>query len=217
MAVALVLAGGDPPHGRILEGTKGADLVIAADSGVRIARTHGLSIHAVVGDLDSVSTGDVAWAKAEGAEILEVPRDKDFTDLELAMERAAADDIDRIVVVGIEGGRIDHELGNWAVLCADRAPLVEVLTSGGSVVVLHGETTNRIELTGNPGDVVSILARNGEATGVTTTGLRWPLEQATLEPTSSVGVSNEIIGTEATIELKSGTVLVARPEQVTHP
>ena len=212
MPFALVLAGGDPPEGRILDGAKDAEVVIAADSGVRIARTHGLAIHLVVGDLDSVSTGDIAWARAEGADIIEVPSNKDFTDLELALERAEEADVDRIVVVGIEGGRVDHELGNWAVLCAERSQLVEILTAGGRVSVLHGAMTNKLELTGSPGDVVSILARNGEATGVTTTGLRWPLDDASIAPSSSLGVSNEIVDGEASVEVVAGTLLVARPE-----
>ena len=212
MVFALVLAGGDPPDQNLLNGAQDADLVIAADCGVRIARTHGLSIDLVIGDLDSVSTGDVAWAKAEGAEIIEVPADKDFTDLELALERAGLAEVQRIVVVGIEGGRVDHELGNWAVLCAPRSQLVEIVTAGGTVSVLHGDTINKVELSGEPGDLVSILARNGDAGGVTTTGLKWPLEDATLSPTSSLGVSNEFVDVDASISIQSGTVMIARPQ-----
>lgn len=217
MPYALVLAGGDPPDRNILDGAQDADVVIAADCGLRIARTHGLSIDLVVGDLDSVSTGDVAWAKAEGAEIIEVPQDKDYTDLELALERASLTEVQRIVVVGIEGGRIDHELGNWAVLCAPRSQLVEIVTAGGTVSVLNGDMVNKIELSGESGDVVSILARNGVASGITTTGLRWPLDDATLSPTSSLGVSNEIVDSEATVTIQSGTVMVARPSAKTLP
>lgn len=212
MAFALVLAGGDPPEQTLLVGAENAATVVAADSGVRIARNYGLSIDYLVGDLDSVSTGDVAWAKAEGAEIIEVDRDKDCTDLELALERAALANVERIVAVGIEGGRIDHELGNWAVLCAPRSQLVEIATSGGTVSVLHGDAVNTVQLSGEPGDVVSILARSGDAGGVTTTGLRWPLDEALLSPTSSLGVSNEFVGQEASITIQSGTVLIARPQ-----
>ena len=211
MAFALVLAGGDPPDRQILECADEAELVVAADSGVKVARAHGLSIHLVVGDLDSATDGDVAWAEAEGAEIVRVPEDKDFTDLELALERAGAGDIDRILVLGVEGGRIDHELGNWAVLCAPREQLVEIVTSGGTVTVLHGDSVNSVEIVGSPGDIVSVLAKNGQATGVTTTGLRWPLSNATMLPTSSLGVSNELTDDVATISVESGTVLVARP------
>lgn len=217
MAFALVLAGGDQPNRELLDCAQDAEVVIAADSGVKVARAHGLSIHFVVGDLDSVSDGDLAWAKAEGAEIVRVPKDKDFTDLELALDRACDAAVDRIIVMGVEGGRIDHELGNWAVLCAPRAQLVEIATSGGTVLVLHGDLVNTVEVTGTAGDVVSILAKNGEATGVTTTGLRWPLDEATMLPTSSLGVSNELTGEAATISVGSGTVLVARPNVAPSP
>ena len=211
MSFALVLAGGDSPDRQLLHGASEAELVIAADFGVKVARAHGLSIHLVVGDMDSVSNGDVAWAKAEGAEIIRVPQDKDFTDLELALDRAADAEVERILVMGVEGGRIDHELGNWAVLCAPRDRLVEIATNGGTVTVLHGALTNSVEIGGSAGDLVSILAKNGEASGVTTTGLRWPLHDATILPTSSLGVSNEFAGDTATVSLTSGTLLVARP------
>lgn len=211
MTYALVIAGGDPPDRGILDGAGDAELVVAADCGLRVARTHGLSIDLVVGDLDSVSTGDVAWAEAEGAKILKVPSNKDFTDLELAIEQAAACELMHIVVVGIDGGRVDHELGNWAVLCAPRPQLLEIKTAGGTVTVLHGEFINKIDLSGEPGEIVSIISRNGDAEGVTTTGLRWPLDEAVLSSSSSLGVSNEFTGTEATVAVQHGTVMVARP------
>ena len=101
---------------------------------------------------------------------------------------------------------------NWAVLCAPRSQLVEIVTAGGTVSVLHGDTINKVELSGEPGDLVSILARNGDAGGVTTTGLKWPLEDATLSPTSSLGVSNEFVDVDASISIQSGTVMIARPQ-----
>ncbi len=211
MGSLLVIAGGDPPDRNILESCGQAEFVIAADSGLRVARTHGLSIDLLVGDLDSVSEGDLAWAEAEGVEVIEVPTDKDFTDLELALDRAAQTSFDHVVVIGVGGGRIDHELGNWSVLCAPRSQTLEIRSAGGTVTVLHGAFTNTVELSGEPGDVVSIVARNGEATGVTTVGLRWPLGDATLASHSSRGISNEFIGATATISVENGTLLIARP------
>lgn len=210
MTYALVIAGGDPPDRSILDGARDAELVVAADCGLRVARTHGLSIDLVVGDLDSVTTGDVAWAEAEGAKILQVPPDKDYTDLELAIEQAAACELLHIVVVGVDGGRVDHELGNWAVLCAPRAQMLEVRTAGGVATVLHGEFINKVDLVGEPGEVVSIISRNGDAQ-VTTTGLKWPLDDALLPSTSSLGVSNEFSETEASVAVSTGTVMVVRP------
>ena len=209
MSVAVVLIGGDIPDRRLLDGVEDADVVIAADGGVRIARSHGLPVHVLIGDLDSASEGDQAWAKAEGAEIIEFPSDKDATDLELALEYANSVGVDRVIALGVDGGRLDHELGNWAVLSVACAAQVEIRADRGVATVLHGGQT--FECSGEIGDVVSLLPTGGDATGVTTTGLKWPLADETLPSGSTRGVSNEIVDASASVTLRSGTLLVVRP------
>lgn len=211
MTFAVVLVGGAVPERGLVSGLEHAELVIAADGGVRIARTHGLPINAVVGDLDSASEGDLAWAGAEGAEIVEFPEDKDRTDLELALDRADAAGVDRIVAIGVDGGRLDHELGNWAALSAMRSALIEVHAANGKATILHGAGHRRTELTGIRGDVVSLLPHAGDAGGVTTEGLRWPLSHATLSATGTRGISNELVGSSASVEIEVGILLVVRP------
>ncbi len=209
MRVAVVLIGGDVPDKSLLEGVGEADLVIAADGGVRIARSHGLPLHVLIGDLDSATEGDHAWAVAEGAEIIEFASDKDETDLELALAHAADAGVDRIVALGVEGGRLDHELGNWAALSRRMTAEVEIRTASGRATVLHGGQTLALE--GDAGDIVSIVPTGGDAHGVQTTGLRWPLEGETLPAGTTRGISNELLGEPASVSLVTGTVLVVRP------
>lgn len=216
MGFAVVLAGGDIPDRRLFRGIDAADLVVAADGGVRIARSHGLPIDAVIGDLDSSSEGDLAWATAEGSEIHSFPADKNATDLQLALGHAdAAVNIDRIVVMGIEGGRLDHEMGNWAVCCGQWRAAVDIHTERGVTHVLRGAGRNVVELDGEPGDLVSLLPRGGKAVGVQTVGLRWPLDEAVLYPDDSRGLSNELVETSAKVSLHSGVLLVSRPTVAT--
>ncbi len=59
-----------------------------------------------------------------------------------------------------------------------------------------------------PVDLVSLLATGGPAAGVSTTGLRWPLDDAVLEPGSTRGVSNELTGGRATVTVREGSLLV---------
>ena len=75
---------------------------------------------------------------------------------------------------------------------------------GAEVAPVH----HRLDLAGAPGDVVTLLAVGGPATGVTTTGLRWPLLGETLTPGSTRGVSNELAATTAAVFVETG-VLVA--------
>ncbi|MFU8778494.1 MAG: hypothetical protein ACNA7M_12625, partial [Roseovarius sp.] len=49
------------------------------------------------------------------AEVRRHPRDKDVLDLELALDEAAARGATTMIVVGVFGGRLDHELAALAV------------------------------------------------------------------------------------------------------
>ena len=60
---------------------------------------------------------------------------------------------------------------------------------------------------GEPGDVVTLLPVGGPATGVTTEGLRWELRSDTLEPGSTHGVSNELVGHRAVVGIAGGVLL----------
>ncbi len=211
VTTAVVLVGGAMPDRHALEGVAEADIVVAVDSGVRIARKHGLPVHVLIGDLDSASDGDRAWAIAEEAELIEHPEDKDATDLELALDHLKELDVDRILAVGVEGGRLDHELGNWAVLCRPQSALVEIRTPTGKAYLLNGDGANELDLDAELGDLVTLLPVGGVAKGVWATGVRWPLDGATLEPGSTLGVSNEITEETGYVSVESGTLLVVRP------
>jgi thiamine pyrophosphokinase len=79
-----------------------------------------------------------------------------------------------------------------------------------AVHALHGPTART--LTARPGEVVSLLAVGGPAEGITTAGLRYPLTDEPLGPTSSRGVSNEALTATPTITVRAGCLLVIRPE-----
>lgn len=214
MSFAVVLAAGTPPDGSLLAGAEDAELIVAADGGVRVARMFGLPLDAVVGDLDSASEGDLAWARAEAAEIERFSPDKDQTDLEIALDRADQAGVERIVVVGIQGNRLDHEFGNWATVCSPRTARVEVHTERGTAIVLNGMTHPQCEIEGAVGDLVSLVPRFGSVDGVTTTGLRWNLDDDSLSPVATRGISNEFVEASASISLRDGIMLVIQPAQV---
>jgi thiamine pyrophosphokinase len=205
----LVIAGGDAPAG--VEVPRDA-FVIAADSGVDHARSLGLRVDVAIGDFDSVSPAGLEWAERVGARIVRHEQEKDATDLELALDAALELGPDRILVVGAGGGRLDHFLANLLLLGAERFGSVSVDAYVGSahVCVVRGERT----IVGRPGELVTLLPVNGPARGVTTAGLVYPLDDATLEPGSSRGVSNVLAGPEARVAVGSGVLLVIQPEGV---
>jgi thiamine pyrophosphokinase len=112
------------------------------------------------------------------------------------------------VVSGGGGARLDHHIAELVLLAAARyAPLrLDARIGAARAVPVHaGEG---VSLTGAPGAVLTLIALGGAASGITTSGLRWPLRDETLEPGSTRGVSNEIVSGAVRVEIAGGALLV---------
>ncbi len=207
--VVVIFAGGDPIPTSVLERIPRDSFVIAADSGVDHALALGCRVDLIVGDLDSASPAAVGQAMAAGAEVERHPAEKNFTDLELALQAARARRAAHILVVGGAGGRVDHFLANALALAGPGAgdTTVEWITRAGIVTVVRSTTS----LTGRPGDLVSLLAVGGPASGVRTAGLRYPLDGEELVPGSTRGVSNEFTEATAEVSVEAGVLLAVQP------
>ncbi|MFQ5523853.1 MAG: thiamine diphosphokinase [Acidimicrobiia bacterium] len=206
MDTVLIFAGGDSPGLEVIEDLPQADLVVAADGGYDSATRLGVVVDVVVGDLDSISTTELPHRIV----VERHPRDKDATDLELALELVARDRPDRVVVVGGSGGRLDHELATAALLCSPRwrgFDELDWITERGRAHVVW----RRRVLHGDVGATVTLLPVGGDAEGIHTRGLRWNLEGERLAVGSSRGVSNVMEAPVADIRLASGCLLVVIP------
>ena len=207
---ALVVAGGSAPGPGEVAAAEGWDVVVAADSGLDHAVALGLTVDLVVGDLDSVSADALAAARVAGTAIESHPADKDATDLALALEVAIREGAGEVVVVGLGGGRPDHELANLLLLASPAFAAVEVEahTGSGRFVVVRSRPRR---LAGRPGEVVTLLPVHGPARGVRTEGLRWPLRGEDLPEATTRGVSNEFVASEATVVVAGGVLLAVLP------
>ena len=207
----IVVTGGPHPPHSLGEHLPHHEHVVAADSGVEIALALGLRVTHVIGDMDSVDPSVLANVEREGAVIQRVPHDKDQVDTELAIVFARTLGATVITLVTGGGGRLDHQLG---VLSALTHPILQgceihALWDSARVRVLRGPDSATI--TGSPGSLVGIMATNGTARGITTSGLRWSLVGEDLESHSTRGVSNELIAESATISLASGHLFIIQP------
>ena len=63
------------------------------------------------------------------------------------------------------------------------------------------------ELHGEPGDLVSLIPLGGDAEGVHTSGLEYPLAGERLSHEQSRGISNRLVNTTAQISITRGTLL----------
>jgi len=201
---AIVVCAGGPARAALPEMLDDA-MVIAADGGILEAERLGLRVDLLVGDLDSAPED----ALDRASRVERHPVDKDASDLELAVAAAVAADARRIVVVGGDGGRLDHLLGNAFLLASDRWADVEVEAVLGDARIWVVRGTRTID--GRPGELISLYAVGGRARGVSTDGLRWVLDDGELVPGSSLGLSNAFLGARARVRVREGVVLAIRP------
>jgi thiamine pyrophosphokinase len=208
----VVVSGGAAPHARVAEHLGLVDLVIAADSGLSHAALLGLSVTTAIGDFDSVSPEVLAQAEARGVEIVPYPVDKDATDLELALELAVARGATQVTVVsGGLGDRLDHFLGEISVLSALFLSRCRVVGWFGAAKVSVIRPEFPLTIFGDSGDLVTLLPVTPEAIGVSTTGLQYPLSNATLHAWRTRGVSNVLLGESATVNITNGVLLCVQP------
>jgi thiamine pyrophosphokinase len=207
---AVVVLGGNPPTRAIKQHIPAHQLVIAADSGLHGAIDLGLRVNVVIGDMDSVDKAVLAAVEANGTTVTQLPRDKDSTDAELALLKAVEMGATKIVLITKGGGRLDHELGVFAVLQNPslRHCTIEALWDNSILHLIHGPAS--VTITGKVGSNVGLIAAGGSASGISTAGLKWALTNESLTPHSSRGISNQLTEETATISVQTGSLFVVQ-------
>ncbi len=185
------------------------DYLVAADGGAEHALAMGRVPRVVVGDLDSLSPSLRATLVAQGVELEQHPTAKNETDLELAILRAIRDGADEILLVGALGGRLDQSLANVLLMAQRPWPAkLQLLDADQLASIVRGGETLTLEAA--PGSLVSLLPLSAEVTGITYTGMLYPLDNATLTLGSTRGVSNEVARYPATVRIATGLALVVQ-------
>lgn len=207
MARAVIFVNGSIPElDKVRQLILPGDTLLAANGGTQHALALGLTPSIIIGDLDSLAGEDLRKLEATGTEIRSHSRDKNETDFELALTYAVKAGFREILVIAALGKRLDQTLGNLALLTDPALDGLDVRVDDGVEQAFFVRT--RTSIAGRPGDVVSLLPWGGEATNVSTDGLRWPLRGETLHPYKTRGISNELLDKIASVSLKSGLLLV---------
>ncbi|NMA17486.1 MAG: thiamine diphosphokinase [Clostridiaceae bacterium] len=202
---AVIFANGDIIADYPLELSE-KDFLIAADGGAAHILRRGLTPHLLMGDLDSISRSDLAFCEAENVEILSFPKDKDETDLELALKEALDRGFQEIVLTAVFGDLPDHTLGNLALLGMPEIGSARLFISDGGRHVFY--VKDEITLDAQVGDRVSLLPWNGIAAGIRTEGLRYALQNETLYPWKSRGISNVVERSPFRVLLDEGALML---------
>jgi thiamine pyrophosphokinase len=191
---------------QVLSLIKPQDLLIAADGGMHHMRRLGLRPHILIGDLDSTDPALVGELRLQGVQIMQFPREKDETDLELALNVCLEKGIKTIYLVAALGGRLDHLLGNILLLTNPQWTDCDLRILDG--ITEAALVRGRLVIAGNPGDLVSLLPLSEFARNVRTQGLAYPLDDETLCRHKTRGISNVLTTRHAEIEVSQGDLLL---------
>ena len=182
------------------------DYVIAADRGYDSLMAFGVQPDLVVGDFDSLGH------TPSHPNVIQLPAEKDDTDMIFALRKGLELGYRRFVLLGGVGGRVGHTYANLQ--------LLDWLTTQGAQGFLAGEKTAATAL--RNGELVfpqsmsgylSVFCNSGSAEGVTLENLKFPLSDHTLSGTFPLGVSNEFTGQSARVAVKSGSLILIWEDQ----
>ena len=205
---AVVVAHGDVlPSDRAA--VEGRQLIVAADGGALALERWKILPHLIVGDMDSLGDAGVERFARQGIGVAKFPAAKDESDLELAVAHAIAAGATDIVLLGALGGdRLDHETANLLLLAEPGYNGVRIEARRGAMRVRALRGKGVLDLEAPVGALVTLLPVGGDATGIRTKGLRYPLDGETLRIGKSRGLSNEVTAVPAQVSLDSGSLLV---------
>lgn len=182
------------------------DYVIAADKGLDNLKKIGIKPDVIIGDFDSL--GFVP----SGENIKRLPTEKDDTDVGFAVNYAFELGYKEFVIYGAIGGLLDHTVANLQ--------LSAYISSKGGKSVFVGEnifvtsiTNDTLKILNGKGRL-SVFALSDKAEGVFLSGLKYPLENAVIENTFPIGVSNEFTDKSAKITVKNGTLLIVSQSRI---
>lgn len=184
-----------------------ADLVIAADGGSLHLDDAGLVPHILLGDFDSSPDPVLQKLKNnEKTEIVEFQPEKDYTDLELAVDLALRRGATEISLVGASGTRLDHTVANIHLL-------YKILKNGAKGCIEDERNQvylidHSITLYRRDGFKLSLVPLPPYVKGITTKGLLYPLVDATFDFGIGRGISNEFVEEKATVSINEGLLLV---------
>ena len=178
------------------------DFIIAADYGYLKTKELNIIPDIVIGDMDSVNVE----ALPEEIEFIKFDPIKDDTDTLLAIKEGINRGYKDFVLLGGLGGRLDHTFANiQCVKYIKRLGGNCVITDNDSFCTLIKNET----FVAFPGyKYLSLFCLNNSASGITITGFKYPLTDATISDWFPIGVSNEIVADKGKITVSDGEIFL---------
>ena len=203
----LFVGGGRPPSRQFFLSIAGRRKIICVDKGIELCKACGVVPNFLIGDFDSANQSAIGWARANNVPVESYPADKDFTDTQLALSRAAELFGEHTAILtGAFGGRVDHLYStihtcaalNRSIVLADDREIIFYVKGGEEATIKFFKTPL----------AVSLLPMTSTCRGVTTKNLHWELDGATLAKDFPNATSNRIEHGEVFISVDGGTLAI---------
>lgn len=173
--------------------------IVAIDGGLSYAALLNLQPNLIVGDFDSYLKEDLKQFSC--VEIIELPKDKDETDLEVAIREEFKRGSQSMTLFGAWGKRIDHSLTNALIL--GRYPGIVRIETETEILFAISKTS---QIPCFIGQTLSLIPLFGPVKDITTSGLKWELTRGKLDQ-NFIGISNICLKDKVTLEICEGTLL----------
>ncbi len=198
---SVIVCNGEDPGKRVLNRClKNCDLLIAADGGANTLLRHGFTPHFITGDMDSFTPEN-----PHNFNIIH-DADQESNDLEKALKLASARKATDVIVCGATGKRLDHALKNLSVILRYEDTFTDLLAV--DKYLNYRILPKQFSMKTKPGSLISLFPMSGRVDGITTRGLKYPLNNEHLENGLRDGSSNEAAEKEITITYESGSLLL---------
>ncbi|PKM56787.1 MAG: thiamine diphosphokinase [Firmicutes bacterium HGW-Firmicutes-3] len=207
MKRALIITGGRVSLSQLREvaDKDNFDLILGVDHGIDHMALCDILPDIILGDFDSCLPDTLTYYEKKHVEKIVFPNKKDMTDTQLAFELMVERSVDEVVVLGALGSRQDHTLAN----------LLLMTYYGKKFNLIYLDATNKIKLAKSYQTIekgrykyISLLPLSENVNGVSFSGVKYPLNKATLKSSSSYGISNEITSKSAMLEVDEGDLLI---------
>ncbi len=199
---ACIIANGSIPSASTVRKIIGScDMIICADGGANHAAKLRITPDLIIGDLDSISSTTKRLFKAVSV-ILQ--KEQYSTDLEKAIRYCISHHFDSADIIGATGGRIDHTVGNLGCFRKfGKRIQLRMIDEQGELSLIH----KNIQFRTRKGALISLIPLN-RCSGITTSNLKYPLRNGTLELGVREGTHNVATSATVCVSVKKGTLLL---------
>ncbi|MEW8955286.1 thiamine diphosphokinase [Clostridium sp.] len=206
MKIVIVGGGKEPSPDLLTNNCKSSDLIIAADRGAQYLSENNIYPNILLGDFDSIDEEILEEIKKKNINMKVYPKEKDFTDSELALNIALEYNPKEIVLLGCTGTRMDHVFGNIGLLnkCLERNIKGKIIDDNNIIFLVNESTTLKDEGM----KYIGFQGFRHRVRGFNIRDAKYDLYDHDLTFGECITVSNEFIKDTMDISFNEGVVMV---------